>query len=159
MLHERCYAVRCCQVLKRRQLQAIAANYNGGNINGALRDGSHIERSSRLGLLVNCAVETRKRMIGLSVSMRCAGPGSWIKVVHLPGYLSHVVQCFSLALANEAPRYAPRRTADDGDIIVDDAAEFESRDFLSRGRAVLLPEAVFTQLTFVRSQCVGVLYC
>jgi len=34
----------------------------------------------------------RKRMIGLSVSMRCAGPESWTKVVHLPGYLSRAMR-------------------------------------------------------------------
>lgn len=44
--------------------------------------------------------QVRKRMIGLSVSMRCARPGSWIKVIHLPVRTRlSASQCLSLVHA------------------------------------------------------------
>jgi len=54
-------------------------------------------------------------MIGLSVSMRCAGPESWTKVVHLPGYPSRA------------------RTRADGDIILDDSSRGTRKEVSSHG--------------------------
>jgi hypothetical protein len=65
--------------------------------------------------------DARKRMIGLSVSMRCAGPESWTKVVHLPGYPSR-----ARARARRRWRHHCRRSS----------RRNPERGFLTRGKEV-----------------------
>lgn len=48
------------------------------------------------------------------MSMRCAGPGSWTKVVHLPTYLPRTIQCFSLVHARLGIRTRLRRVSERG---------------------------------------------
>lgn len=103
--------------------------------------------------------QVRKRMIGLSVSMRCAGPGSWIKVVHLPvrtrlsvprDPMSLTGPCLSWNTRTVRPservwergpslRRSVPLPVENGDIIPDDAAESERRSVFPLTR----PERLF----------------
>lgn len=109
-------------------------------------------------------------MIGLSVSMRCAGPGSWIKVVHLPSYLSRAIQCLSLVHALGIRRTFTTSEREKRDPLVTTLPPSRmetsssmmprnsSGDFLSRGRRSLMRSGSALRATDVRPPVVG-RYC
>jgi len=106
--------------------------------------------------------------------MRCAGPGSWIKVVHLPVRTKLSVPCDPMSLASPClPRYTstvtPSERARESRLLVTTLRAAASREWRHHPRwcrgiwakvfshapgtfafARNVPEVLFTQLTFVR---------